>query len=104
MKQSKTNPTTTKRSSSADSKRAKSPILSPVKEEFSEFKSLYIEEDNTPEFSHIQQTFIKDLLEKQARLYERQNEDNNGYREDQIDRMMAQISAMNHPKHHNHQR
>ena len=95
MKQSKTNPNTTKRSSSADSKRANSPILSPVKEESSEFKPPYAEEDNTPEFSHVQQTFIHDLLEKQARIYERQQEDNNSYREDQIERLMDQMRAMN---------
>jgi hypothetical protein len=69
---SKTNPATTKRSSSADSKRANSPILSPVKEEFQAFQFPYAEE-STPEFSDIQQSFIKDLLEKQTRQYERQN-------------------------------
>ncbi len=42
----------TKRSSSADSKRANSSILSPVKEEFPEFEYPYAE-DNTPEFSDI---------------------------------------------------
>ena len=95
MKQSKTNPTTTKRSSSADSKRANSPILSPVKEETSsEFKSPS-QEDNTPEFSHAQQTFIHDLLDKQAHIFARQQDDDNRYREDQIDRLMAQMSNMN---------
>jgi hypothetical protein len=85
MKQSKTNSTATKRSSSADSKRANSPILSPVKEESSsEFQSPYSEADNTPEFSHVQQTFIQDLLEKQANIFERQQNDNNRYRDDQL--------------------
>jgi hypothetical protein len=96
MKQSKTNPTTTKRSSSADSKRANSPILSPVKEESSsELKFPYAEEDNTPEFSNVQQTFIQDLLEKQAHIFARQQDEDNRYREDQIDRIMAQMRAMN---------
>jgi hypothetical protein len=90
---SKTNPTKTKRSSSADLKRASSPLLSPVKEEFPAFQ--FPEGHSTPEFSDIQQSFITDLLEKQARQYERQNEDNNGYHERQMDRMMDQISAMN---------
>jgi hypothetical protein len=96
MKQSKTNPTTAKRSSSADSKRANSPILSPVKEESStEFTSPYYAEDNTPEFSNAQQTFIQDLLDKQAQIFARQQDDDNRYREDQIDRLMAQMRAMN---------
>ena len=69
----------TKRSSSADLKRASSPLLSPVKEEFPPFQ--FPEGHSTPEFSDIQQSFITDLLEKQARQYERQNEDNNGYHE-----------------------
>jgi hypothetical protein len=95
---SKTNPTTTKRSSSADLKRASSPLLSPVKEEFPAFQ--FPEGHSTPEFTDIQQSFITDLLEKQARQYERQNEENNGYRESQMDRMMDQISAMNHRIEH----
>ncbi len=100
MKQSKTNPTATKRSSSADSKRANSPILSPVKEEkeesSSDFKPPYAEGDNTPDFSNAQQNFIQDLLEKQANIFERQQDYNNRYRDDQLERLMAQMSAMNH--------
>ncbi len=87
----------TKRSSSADLKRASSPLLSPVKEEFPAFQ--FPEGQSTPEFSDIQQSFITDLLAKQARQYEHQNEDNNGYHERQMDRMMDQINQRDERPH-----
>ncbi len=70
--------------------------LSPVKEESSsEFRSPYAAEDNTPEFSNAQQTFIQDLLDKEAHIFARQQDDDNRYREDQMDRLTAQMRAMN---------
>ncbi len=86
--------TQTKRSLSADS-RATSPILSPVKEERDEFKNNDGREDS-PLFSATQQSYIQDLLEKQARHFERHNEQTNDFRERQMDKMMEQISDMNH--------
>jgi len=83
-----------KRSSSADS-RATSLILSPVKEERDEFKNNDGKEENQL-FSATQQSYIQDLLEQQARHFARQNEENNDLRERQMDRMMEQMSDMNH--------
>jgi hypothetical protein len=54
-----------------------SPILSPVKEE--------------PEFKDIHAgkiPYIQDLLEKQTRQVERQQEQTNDYRDRQMDKMM----------------
>jgi hypothetical protein len=83
-----------KRSSFAKS-RATSPILSPVKEEREEFKNNDGREES-PLFSATQQSYIQDLLEKQARHFERQNEQTNDFRERQMDKMMEQMSEMNH--------
>jgi hypothetical protein len=90
-----------KRLSSAESlSRSSSPLLSPVKEERE-----HIEEDDkgyhgtdTSLFTISQESYIKDLLEKQARRFERQQEQNNDYLDRQMDRLMTQLTDMSNAR------
>jgi hypothetical protein len=89
-----------KRSSSAESlSRSTSPLLSPVKEERE-----HIEEDkgyqgtDTSLFTISQESYIRDLLEKQARRFERQQEENNDYLDRQMDRLMTHLTDMSNAR------